>query len=115
MPCLNVNISRNTPQIHFTVVREGWVEATVNNLVTPLNTILSRVDGIKNVSFSKALPNVNVSFGIICSIGEAYILRFEKATLTWNDADNREGVTKYNTLIASGNWSLEEIEIEELL
>ena len=43
-----------------------------------------------------------------------YIL-FAEDKLFWGDSDNQAGVIKYNTLFASGAWSLEEIEIEELL
>lgn len=60
--------------------------------------------------------HLKVTCGIICSINNYdYIVRFEKTTLVWLDEDNKVGVVKYNTLVASGSWSLEEVEIEELL
>lgn len=51
----------------------------------------------------------------VCPISaESYII-FDKDMLSWGAMDNRVGVTKYNNLTATGKWSLEEIEIEELL
>lgn len=59
-------------------------------------------------------PKITASAGLICSINGEAIIRFEKDKLTWNNKeDNQIGVTKYNLLIASGDWILE--EIEELL
>lgn len=77
------------------------------------------------VSGYKATPSVVVSgrsiyspiqaSGVaVCPIYGMYIF-FEKDSLLWLGADNRVGVTKYNTLTASGSWSLAEVEIEELL
>lgn len=43
------------------------------------------------------------------------LIYFDKDRLLWAGADNRVGVTKYNTLTSVGDWSLEQIEIEELL
>ena len=70
---------------------------------------------IKSVATLLNQPLV-VRCGIVCSINNSeYRLKFEKATLFWNDSENRVGTTKYNTLVATGNWTLEEIQIEELL
>lgn len=115
MSCLNIDISRNTPQFYVSVTREEQIEAKVDDTTKYINPFVSRVVGIENVELKSITPKMNVDFGIVCTIGGDYILRFGKAILTWDEADNREGVVKYNTLIASGDWSLEEIQIEELL
>lgn len=60
-----------------------------------------------------ANPKVTVSVGLICSINNEQIIRFEKDTLSWSKEENQVGITKYNLLTASGDWILE--EIEELL
>ena len=59
------------------------------------------------------LPKVTSS--IVCDVGVGEFVRWALESLQWLDEDNQVGVTKYNTLIASGEWSLEELEIEELL
>lgn len=115
MSCLNINISRNTPQFYVLVTREEQIEAKVDDTTEYINPSVSRVVGIENVELKSITPKMNVYFGIVCTVAGDYILRFEKAILTWDGADNREGVIKYNTLTASGAWSLEEIQIEELL
>lgn len=63
--------------------------------------------------FSRYSP-IQVSGVTVCPIYGMYIY-FDKDSLSWLGADNRAGVTKYNTLTASGSWSLAEVEIEELL
>lgn len=51
----------------------------------------------------------------ICAVAALYFLYFKEKSIKWQKKDNNEGFIKYNTLIASESWSLEEIEIEELL
>ena len=58
---------------------------------------------------------IKVTCSIICDIGVGEFIRFALSTLQWVEDDNAVGVVKYNELIASGEWSLEEITIEELL
>ena len=53
--------------------------------------------------------------GLVCSIPEELAIRFAKDNLIWEGETNNEGVVLYNTLVATGEWSLEEITIEELL
>lgn len=49
----------------------------------------------------------------VCPIPTVSYIVFDKDMLSWGAMD--VGVTKYNTLTATHSWSLEEIEIEELL
>lgn len=55
------------------------------------------------------------SLSMVCSVNKDAYIRFKEDFITWYGTDNNDGVIKYNTLIASGDWSLEEVEIEELL
>lgn len=94
MGCLNIEITR----------LKG-IDVNIFNVLTPFNAQVTDVG-----------KHLKADCAIVCAINDYdYILRFDKATLVWNGADNKEGVVKYNTLIATGAWSLEEIEIEELL
>ena len=58
---------------------------------------------------------LEVSCFRVCSINSESFVRFKESMLSWYGADNTEGVIKYNILTASHSWSLEEVEIEELL
>lgn len=58
---------------------------------------------------------IEVTCSIICDVGIGEFVRFALSSLQWLDEENRVGITKYNTIMASGDWSLEDIEIEELL
>lgn len=62
---------------------------------------------------SETLPKVTSS--IVCNVGVGEFVKWALESLQWLGEDNQVGVTKYNTLIASGEWSLEEVIIEELL
>lgn len=74
--------------------------------------------GVKAETFAESLrigilPKVTSS--IVCDVGVGEFVKWALESLQWLGEDNQVGVTKYNTLIASGEWSLEELEIEELL
>ena len=113
MPCLNIDITNLSPQFNLSVTRQGRLSASIINLVEPITTSITRRDGLQGVELRDTTSRLKVDFGVVCNVGGDYILRFEQAVLTWNADD--VGVIKYNTLFASGEWSLEEIEIEELL
>lgn len=58
---------------------------------------------------------VIVESSIACVVSESSEIYFAQPLLVWKMGENKVGVIKYNTLTASGRWTLEEIEIEELL
>lgn len=63
----------------------------------------------------RIFENPKVASSIVCNAGVGEFVKWTLESLQWLGEDNQVGVTKYNTLIASGDWSLEELEIEELL
>lgn len=63
----------------------------------------------------RIFENPKVASSIVCNVGVGEFVKWALESLQWLGEDNQVGVTKYNTLIASGDWSLEELEIEELL
>lgn len=71
---------------------------------TPIGVITQRTDN----------PIV-VTSSVVCEIFESIIISFTKKNLIWEGETNKEGVILYNTLIATGDWKLEEVVIEELL
>ena len=78
--------------------------------------VASSVWCAENVAMSIAYrPAVKVRVAMICDVGEDVVLRFDREKLTWEGTENNINVTKYNILIASEDWSLGELIIEELL
>lgn len=78
--------------------------------------IASSVWCAENVAMSIAYrPAVKVRVAMICDVGEDVVLRWEQDKLVWSGGENNRNVTKYNVLIASDEWKLEELMIEELL
>lgn len=75
----------------------------------------SRYGEALQISAQRTGERLKISAGLVCLAGGEDFIRFEIPTLSWLGADNIAGVIKYNTLITSGEWSLEEVEIEELL
>ena len=91
----------------------GCIQVTANRVSE--NISISAKANVWSAIANRVGEGLQMSVGLICSAGDVYIIRFEKDSLLWLGADNRIGVTKYNTLTASGSWSLAEVEIEELL
>lgn len=105
MSCLSIIIERLGKCLDLIVERIGGIAVNISRYDAPMVTTITDVGN-----------HLKVSCGIVCNVNNSeYIIRFEKATLFWNASDNRVGTTKYNTLVASGDWTLEEIVIEELL
>lgn len=72
--------------------------------------------GCLSVSFSKVpAQELSIKIGLVCSIPEELVIKFRENKLIWDGETNNNGAVLYNTLIATGDWSLEEITIEELL
>lgn len=77
---------------------------------------VARLDVPATAGYCRRLDTpIEVTCSIICDVGIGEFVRFALSSLQWLDEENRVGVTKYNTIMASGDWSLEDIEIEELL
>lgn len=77
---------------------------------------VARLDAPATAVYGRRLDTpIEVTCSIICDVGIGEFVRFALSSLQWLDEENRVGVTKYNTIMASGDWSLEDIEIEELL
>lgn len=92
--CLNGSITRVSGELSGSVLSYGM------NFEGSVNSPYGRLSG---------------SVSIVCSTNKESFIRFKENMLMWYGADNNEGIIKYNTLVASGAWSLEEVEIEELL
>lgn len=93
----------------------GCFVGNVSRVSEGLRMEVDRIGENLQLSVSRVSEGLQMRVGLICSAGDIYFIRFDKESLVWLGADNQQGVTKYNTLTASGPWSLEEVEIEELL
>ena len=113
--CLSVDIRKASISL----------DANISKIGDVLSLDVAKLDGIE-VSASLYTPcikpmvfemgaHLEVSCSIICDIGVGEFIRFALSVLQWVGDDNAEGVVKYNKLTASGDWSLEEVEIEEML
>ena len=72
--------------------------------------------GCLSASFSRvSAQQLSIKIGLVCSIPEELVIKFKESSLIWDGETNNKGVVLYNTLIATGDWALEEITIEELL
>ena len=92
MGCLNVNVNRIGEGLHFGVGRIG--------------------NGIK-VNTHRIGEGLKVNVSLICTVGTQHRILWSEQYLNW--LNNEVGVIKYNYLTATGDWSLEEVIIEELL
>lgn len=95
----------------------GCVIANIKcqRLDAPIEVATTRIDTLTGVVVHRLDAPIEVTCSIICDIGVGEFIRFVLSALQWVGDDNAEGVVKYNKLTASGDWSLEEVEIEEML
>lgn len=70
---------------------------------------------IVDIKCTRTGTPIVVTCSIACEVGIGDFIRFTLSSLQWAPKDNYIGATKYNKLTSSGAWSLEEVEIEELL
>jgi hypothetical protein len=105
MGCITANIGSKRGCLSATVSRVGnGLKANVGIVDDGLIAVIGRVgNGLK------------ANIGIVCSVSTKIYVRFKEGKLTWNGVDNNKGVIKFNTIFASGDWSLNEVQIEELL
>lgn len=110
------------------------LEASINRIDPSLVVCISRADEIDSLQVSQSegvvfsiRPGDNklpfaicradeINNAIItpsCGLGTNDVLRFSHNILLWSEKDNYIGNIKYNTLVSSEDWILE--EIEELL
>lgn len=93
----------------------GCLQISAHRVGESLKMTASRYGDALQISAQRTGERLKITASLICPAGGEDFIRFEIPTLSWLGADNRVGVTKYNTLTASGSWSLAEVEIEELL
>lgn len=118
MGCVIANITTQRIDAPVVVTSSRIGEQTIvsSERVDDMIVVTSKRMGIEIAVTAEhigALPSVTSS--INCDVGVGEFARWALESLQWLGEDNQVGVTKYNKLIASGEWSLEELEIEELL
>lgn len=92
----------------------GCVSIEVYPIGKPLDIECYRLGDIAELSVYPIGKPLTIECFRVCTIPSTFI-RFKDNLLSWYGTDNNEGVIKYNILTASGEWSLEEVEVEELL
>lgn len=93
----------------------GCLSGSITRVGQGLSGSVSRIGAELCGSITRVGQGLSGSVTLVCSLNKDAYIRFKEGFITWYGTDNDAGVIKYNTLIASGDWSLEEVEIEELL
>lgn len=93
----------------------GCLQISAHRVGESLKMTANRYGEALQISAHRVGEKLKISASLVCLAGGEDFIRFEIPTLSWIGADNMAGVIKYNTLIASGEWLLEEVKIEELL
>lgn len=78
-----------------------------------LNVYAERIGERLKVSPIRIGNGLQVSCGMVCTVNKADRILWAKDGLVWVNPE--VGIVKYNHLTATGDWSLSEITIEELL
>lgn len=113
MGCLVADIRRKSQDIVPTITKGNGIACNIQHIggVDAEVVLLSQL----HAASSRCGEALQVKVGMVCSIPEEMLIRFAQNRLVWEGDTNNEGVILYNTLYATGDWSLEEIYIEELL
>lgn len=119
MNCIAVSarkVSNDLKVIAYNNIADNF-EVTASAIIfSPIISAHKVDDNLKVISYDITEKQIeDVISSIICTVTALYFLYFKEKSIKWQKKDNNEGSIKYNTLIASDSWSLEEIEIEELL
>lgn len=114
MGCLTVELNRVSSPLVACISKVNSLGVTIEKSSKDLALEIFRHPGL-GVSISRQKEPLQVTLGVVCSVPEELILHFVKNKLVWEGETNKEGVVKYNTLIATGEWSLEQVVFEELL
>ena len=113
MGCLIANITKeqtlSSPRTHI----KEKVDAKVDIATLLLEAFVKAQQRIAASTFIG--ERIQAKVGVVCSVPNKFILLFTKKGLKWEGETNNEGVVLYNTLISTGEWTLEEIVLEELL
>ena len=127
MDCIIIKaqLVRKAPNMTVQTVKDS-IQANVFTLSNGISTsikaikesIKSTVTTIPNLIKCNVAPirmKLDMGVKLICTANYAEVLEWAKNILQWNSEDNVVGTIKYNTLIASDDWTIEEVTIEELL
>lgn len=91
----------------------GCLEASIKMVEPSFTVTISRANEIDSFVVCRADEIHKVAITPSCGVGIGDVLRFSQSRLLWTEKDNYVGNIKYNTLLSSKDWVLE--EIEELL
>lgn len=114
MGCLTANIRRATSPLKPSITKSEDLRGSALRYGDTLNADIAVLLSLSGGT-ARHGEMLRAKVGLVCSIPEELAIRFAKDKLVWEGDTNNEGVILYNTLIATGEWSLEEITIEELL
>ena len=114
MGCLTANISRASSALLPSITKGEALRGGASRYGEVLDVDVAVLLSL-SATTARHGEALSAKVGVVCSVPEELAIRFAKNKLVWEGDTNNEGVIMYNTLIATGEWSLEEITIEELL
>lgn len=113
MGCLIANITKGHTLAIPNVDLTEKIEAKIGIAASMIEAVVKAQQRV--IASTSIGERVQAKVGMVCSVPEKFIIFFTKKGLVWEGETNQEGVILYNTLAVTGEWSLEEIEYEELL
>ena len=87
----------------------GYADVVNTSVKGSIEITMTEIAGAANIIDTTIMGAV----ALICAVNMEAVIRFSLELLKWQ-ADE-VGVVKYNQLVASDDWQLSEIQIEELL
>lgn len=90
----------------------GCLKVITNRIGDGIHVHSARVgEGIQILA--DRIGGMSVSCGLVCTVNSQDKILWSEKYLVW--LNNEVGVVKYNSLLSTQDWKLEEVTIEELL
>lgn len=90
----------------------GCLNVTANRIGDGLNIDATRIGSGISIQ-AKRVGGMSVICGLVCTVNSQDKILWSDKFLVWLNTE--VGIVKYNSIISTQDWKLEEVTIEELL
>lgn len=90
----------------------GCLSVTANRIGDGLQLYATRVGSGISVQATR-MGGMSVTCGLVCTVNSQDKILWSDKYLVWLNSE--VGIVKYNSIISTKDWKLEEVTIEELL
>lgn len=113
-PTTIVKTVKDSIQTNVSTLSNG-ISSSIETIKESIKTTVTTAPKQLKSNVTPIKTKINMLVKLICTANYLEVIEWAKSVLQWDSEDNVVGTIKYNTLIASDDWTIEEVTIEELL